>query len=84
MDDDVPLESRTGSTSLFGKLDAELPKQRISLDTLVALQRKAAEANLSLAEYVRTVLDVQAHGFERVASLAASRLRQVVGTGVNS
>ncbi len=79
MSDDVPLESRTGTSGLWGKLDAELPKQRISLETLVALQRKAAEAHLTLAEYIRTLLDVHAHGFEEVVTLKKRRLREVVG-----
>jgi hypothetical protein len=81
MDEDFPLESRTGSTNLLGKLDAELPKMRMTLETLQVLQRKAAAADLTLAEYVRMVLDVNAWGEQHIASLAAARIRQVVSMG---
>lgn len=81
MDDELPLESRTGASSPLGKLQGELSKQRISLDTLEALQRKAAEADMALAEYVRMVLDIHCFGAEHIASLAAQRIRQVVGMG---
>jgi NAD(P)-dependent dehydrogenase (short-subunit alcohol dehydrogenase family) len=83
MDNEFPLESRTGTTSVLGKLHGELPKQRISLDTLEVLQRKAAAADMTLAEYVRAVLDINAFGEAHMASLAAERIRRVVGTGVS-
>ena len=68
---------RTGSTSPLGKLDAELPKQRISGETLARLQLKAAEAGMPLAEFVRHVLDCKAWGVSHVASLHAERIRRV-------
>jgi hypothetical protein len=80
--DDFPLESRPSTSSVLGKLMGELPKQRISLDTLDALQRKAANAEMTLAEYVRTLLDLHCFGEAHLASLAAERIRRVVGTGV--
>jgi hypothetical protein len=81
VDDDFPLESRTGTTNVLGKLVGELPKQRISLDTLETLQRKAADVEMSLAEYVRTLLDCHCFGEEHIANLQAERVRRVVGMG---
>lgn len=74
-----PLESRTGTSGMFGKLGAELPKMRMSIETLIGLQHRASDASMSLAEYVRMVLDCHVFGPDHVANLAAERVRQVVG-----
>lgn len=52
---------------------------RISVETLVGLQHRAADCNMSLSEYVRMRLDVAVWGEEHVANLAAERVRKVVG-----
>lgn len=70
---------RTGTSSPLGKLDAELPKQRISSETLGRLQLLAAESGMSLAEFVRLVLDGRAWGAAHVANVHAERVRRVVG-----
>jgi plasmid stability protein len=83
---------RTGASDPLGKLDDRLDEQRISGDTKAALQVQAAAAGKSLAEWVRFVLDVQAHGIDRVRSLhdrkfdlvgnlSAARLHANDGTG---
>jgi hypothetical protein len=84
MDEEFPIESRTGTTSVLGKLMGELPKQRMSLETLEMLQRKASAVDMTLAEYVRTLLDCHCFGEEHIANLQAERIRRVVGTRVRS
>ncbi|MGV8822998.1 MAG: hypothetical protein ACWA66_02105 [Methylibium petroleiphilum] len=79
--DNAPRFQRTGSSSPLGKLDAELPKQRINSETIARLQLQAAEAGMSLAEFVRLVLDCKAFGSEHVASLHADRIRRVGAIG---
>jgi len=79
--DDLPLESRLSTTSVLGKLDGEINKMKISFDTQVGLQRMAAEAAMSMNEYVRMVLDCHVHGVDHIANLAAQRIRLVVGKG---
>ena len=81
MDDDLPLESRNGVTGPFGRLLAELPKLRISIETIEALQRRAAQSDMSLSEYARTVLDVHCFGTDHIANLAADRVRQALRMG---
>lgn len=73
--------SRTGASSTLGKLNAELPKQRISMDTLDGLQALETKVGMPLAEYVRTVLDCHVHGADHVAMMAAERVRRVAGMG---
>lgn len=80
--DAAPRFQRTGSSNPLGKLDADLPKQRINGETLARLQLQAAEAGMSLAEFVRLVLDCKAFGSEHVASLHAERIRRVGAIGV--
>lgn len=76
-----PAFSRNGTTSPLGKLDAELPKQRISGVTLGALQRLASESEMTLAEFIRMVLDARAHGVDAIKKMHGDRIEQVVGIG---
>ncbi|NMG71816.1 plasmid mobilization protein [Parazoarcus communis] len=78
----VPM-SRSGHTGPLGKLTAEI-KIRTDEDTKEGLERMARSAGLSLAEYVRDLLMVHAHGYEYVASLYAARLSRVAGLGAAS
>jgi hypothetical protein len=73
-----PKLSRSGTTGSFGKLTAELPKMRLSEDTLEGLRRLSHDEDLPLAEYVRTLLDVHVHGEQHVATVAAQRVLRVV------
>lgn len=77
----TPMASRTGFSSPFGKLDAELPKQAISGLTLAGLQRVASENDMTLAEFVRTVLDVRVHGVDAMKRMHGERIERVVGIG---
>lgn len=74
----MPVLSRNGISSVFGKLTAELPKMRISEETAEGLRRLSHDQDIPLAEYVRTLLDVHVHGEECVANVAAERVRCVV------
>ena len=73
--------SRTGSTSPFGKLDDELPKQKISSVTKAALQQLAAESGLPLAEFLRIKFDVMAFGADEVKRLHGAHIDRVVRIG---
>ena len=76
-----PAFSRNGSTSPLGKLDGELPKQRISSQTLAELQRQAAEHGMPLAEFVRLLLDLRAFGADTLKKMHQERVDRVAGTG---
>ena len=76
--------SRSGSTSPLGKLDDELPKQRISSLTKSELQRQANECDMPLAEYIRVKLDVIAFGPDMVRRMHRERADLVVGMGFKS
>lgn len=76
-----PSFSRNGSTSPLGKLDGELPKQRISSQTLAELQRQASEHDMPLAEFIRMVLDLRAFGADTLKKMHSSRIERVAGIG---
>ena len=83
VDDDADqglFMSRSGSSSPFGKLTEEL-KLRISFPTAEGLKERAALFGMGVGEYVRTLVDCDVHGIEKVASIAADRVRQVAGKG---
>lgn len=77
----VPMMSRSGTSSALGKLTEEL-KIRLSYATMEGLRRNAAEHDMPLAEYVRIKLDCDVHGADQVANVAVERIRRVAGTGV--
>ncbi len=70
--------ARTGTSSPFGKLDDVLPKQKISSFTLARLKEQAGQAGKTLAEYLRLVLDTQAHGVDTVKRMRADEVDLVV------
>ena len=76
---DQVLASRSGSSNVFGKLTAEVPKVKIPEATHEELERLSREAGLSLSEFVRELLMVRAHGLDMVSKLHADRLRVVAG-----
>lgn len=71
--------SRSGHTTAFGKLTAEIPKVRVPEATHEILEFEARKAGLTLSEFVRELLMVRAHGLAHVSSLYESRLRVVAG-----
>lgn len=73
--------SRNGVSSPFGKLDASLPKTMISSLTLAELQRQAAQNDMTLAEYVRMILDIRAHGLCAMKRMHDERLERVASIG---
>jgi hypothetical protein len=79
-DTDRGLFMSRGSSSPFGKLTEEV-HLRLSFSTLAGLQEKATTHGMSVTEYVRTMVDCEVHGVEKVASIAANRVRQVAGKG---
>lgn len=62
------LASRTQSDPL-GKLDDTIDTFRIDSETKALLSVQAARAGKPLVEFIRFVLQVQAHGADRVRSL---------------
>ncbi len=75
---DEPMASRTGSSDPIGKLDDTIDSFRINGETKAILQLQAVRCGMSLSEYLRFVLDVQAHGIDRLRSLN-SRKFDLVG-----
>lgn len=73
--------SRSGVTSPFGKLTAEVPKFRVPEETHDILEREARSVGMSLSEFVRELCIVRAHGVDYVAKLHAERVRLVAGSG---
>lgn len=83
IDDAIPLESRT-TIGAFDNLTDEMPKIRMSDETMLVLRRKAAATHMSLSEYVRMRLDIFAFGEDHIANLCAERARRVVRMGGES
>lgn len=73
--------ARSGSSSVLGKLTAEVPKIRIPELTHELLEAEARKAGLTLSEFVRDLLLVRAHGLSHVTSLYEDRLKVVAGNG---
>jgi hypothetical protein len=70
--------------SAFECLTDEMPKIRMSDETMLILRRKAAAAHMNLTEYVRMRLDIFAFGEDHIANLCADRARRVVRMGGES
>ena len=68
------------SGGAIGKLDDSIETFRINGETKARLQVLAAQSDMNLTEFVRLVLECRAWGAEHVASLAADRIRQAVGS----
>lgn len=76
---DWPMFSRTESSDVFGKLDAELQAIRIDSDTLVKLHREATDLGMSVSEFCRTVLRGRVWGADHVETVSAQRIRRAMG-----
>lgn len=64
-----PMASRGLTANPLGKLDDSIDAFRICGETKAVLQLQAVRCGMSLSEYLRFVLDVQAHGLASVRSL---------------
>lgn len=76
-----PSFARSGVTSPLGKLTAEFPKFKGPEDTKEILEREARAAGMSLAEFIRELCMVRAHGEEYVKSLYSARVDVVARKG---
>lgn len=63
-----PMAAR-GPSDPLGKLDDRIEEFRIDSETRALLSLQAARAGKNLTEFIRFVLQVQAHGPERIRSL---------------
>lgn len=79
--DSKPLFARSGITSPFGGMTAEIPKLRVPEDTKEILEKEARKAGLNFSEFVRYVLMVRAHGVKAMVSMEQERLRIIAGNG---
>lgn len=61
----------------LGKLDDELPKQRIHSEVKDRLRERAQRAGMKLMDYIRLVLTAKALGSDTLANMHAERIRQV-------
>lgn len=77
----MPKLARNGSSSSFGKLTAKIPSINIDDDTNEEALRLARQADMSLSEWVRTLIQVRVHGVDHVARMNEDRLRVVAGIG---
>lgn len=77
------MAARTGARNIFGKLDAEIPPIRINSEVLIRLQRNAAGLHLTLSEYVRTRLEVDAVGKEHIMNMHSELLDGVSGNATH-
>lgn len=68
--------------NMFGKCTEEV-KTRVSFSTKEALQKLSHEAQMSEAEYVRTILQIHVHGLEDVQRLQQERINKVANSGKN-
>lgn len=73
--------ARSGLTSPFGGMTAEIPKIRVPEDTKDALEKEARKAGLNLSEFVRYLLMVRAHGVDVMVSMEQQRLEIIAGNG---
>ena len=73
--------ARSGLTSPFGGMTAEIPKIRVPEDTKDVLEREARKAGLNLSEFVRYLLMVRAHGVKTMVSMEQQRLEIIANNG---
>lgn len=64
----------------LGKLDDELPKQRIHSEVKERLREQAQRSGMKLMDYIRLVLTAKAFGPDTLATMHADRIRQVCGS----
>lgn len=76
-----PAFSRSNGANIFGKLTFDIGKVKVSDPTGERLQARANAAGMSVLEYVRLILDINAHGLDTVISLNEERVKMVAGIG---
>lgn len=72
-----PLFARTGTTSVFGKLDGRVDAFRAEQDVLDAFDRAANRAGKTRVEYLRLVMAVAGFGREHVLRLHRQEIDRV-------
>ena len=70
--------ARTGTTHPLGTFDAQLERINMHESTIDQLRAQASAKGLTLSEYVRTILEVQAWGLAHVQRMHAERLARIV------
>jgi hypothetical protein len=76
-----PQFSRSGQTSPLGKFTADFPKFKGPEETKEILEREARLASMTLAEFIRNLCMVRAHGEKTIRSLYDKRMDVVVRNG---
>lgn len=73
--------SRSGVSHPIGKFSADFPRFRGPEATKEILDRRAKQLGMSLAEYLRELAIVAAHGEEAVKSMYVRRIDVVARSG---
>ncbi len=73
------MSARGPTSDIFGKLDTAVPEVRINSDALEILRRKAADNQMTLSEWIRIRLYVDAMGLDHVLSVNEARIRRASG-----
>lgn len=81
--DTLPLLSRSGHSSPFGKL-TPMPTVRLGDATVDGLRRLASNEGVPFGEFVRITLESRVHGPGLVESVAVARIRRVAGVDVGT
>lgn len=76
-----PMSSRSGVSHPLGKFTAKFPPYKGPESTKEILEKKAARLDMSLAEYLRELAIIHAHGVDTLKSLHVSRIEAVAGKG---
>lgn len=76
---DLPAFHRKGISSPFGKFTAKFPPFKGPEETHRILTELATENEMSLAEFIREMCIVRAHGEEAVRSVHIHRIAVVTG-----
>lgn len=71
---------KENAMSMFGKMTEEV-KTRVSFATKQELIRLAHDAQMSEAEYIRTILMIHVHGQDDVTRLQQERINKVANRG---
>lgn len=76
---DSPMQARTATRDIFGKLDDSIPEVRVPHQVLLDAQARAAELGLDLSAFLRENLYSTLYGPEHVGMLYQERSRRVLG-----
>lgn len=75
--------SRSLRSSPSGAMYAELPKVRVSDETLEGATRLARAAGMTLSEWVRTLVEIRVHSLDMMQALHMDRLKSVADWRTN-